>query len=95
MKQPDGQPATSHGEPQQQQQQRAMQPQAGSPALDTVTEEALQQMAAIMASALADLDCPQCCGPVHQFIEIGASIHQEELEWAAVVHTVRYCKPRR
>jgi hypothetical protein len=49
----------------------------------------LDQLAARMAAALQALDCPQCCGRVHEFIEIGAVIHHEELEWACVVHVMR------
>ncbi|WP_151446624.1 hypothetical protein [Lacisediminimonas profundi] len=48
----------------------------------------LEQMAAMMAAALDQLDCPDCPGATHEFIEIGATIHQEELEWACVVHVV-------
>lgn len=56
---------------------------------DSAQQPDLEQMAAMMAAALAQLDCPDCPGATHEFIEIGAAIHQEEFEWACVVHVVR------
>jgi hypothetical protein len=53
----------------------------------------LETLARMMAEALPDLDCPECCGPVHEFIEVGARFYQEEWEWACLatvlVHTRR------
>jgi hypothetical protein len=49
----------------------------------------LDRLAALMAQALADLECPDCCGPVYQFIEVGVTVYQEEWEWACFVHTLR------
>lgn len=55
----------------------------------TITE--LEHLAMLMAQALPDLECPECCGPVHEFVEAGAKIYQEEWEWAyfckAIIHT--------
>ena len=39
-------------------------------------------MALRMAEALRNLDCPEQCGPIHGFIEVGAQVYREELEWA-------------
>lgn len=51
----------------------------------------LEQLATLMAQALPELECPDCCGPTYEFIDIGASFYQEEWEWAcfsrAVIHT--------
>jgi hypothetical protein len=49
----------------------------------------LQKIASQMAAALSELDCPVDCGPVYEFIEFGAAIHHDELEWACVVHVMR------
>lgn len=63
-------------------------PQADPEALEF--QRQIEQMAAMMAAALSQIDCPDCCGPVYGFIEVGAEIHQEEAEWACVVHAI--CK---
>jgi hypothetical protein len=51
----------------------------------------VEQLASLMAQALPELDCPDCCGPTYEFIEFGAGVYQEEWEWAcfstAVIHT--------
>ena len=52
-------------------------------------EPDLEHMCAAMAAALKSLDCPECCGPTYEFIEFGARIHNEELEWACLLHAVR------
>ncbi|MDO8298186.1 hypothetical protein [Lacisediminimonas sp.] len=52
-------------------------------------QKQIEQLAAMMAAALDRIDCPDCCGPVYEFIEVGALVHQEEAEWACVVHVVR------
>lgn len=49
----------------------------------------LERMTEAMALALARLECPDCCGPTHAFIEAGASLHREEFEWACLVQIVR------
>ena len=51
-------------------------------------EQELQQLAYRMAQALAELDCPDCCGPVHAFIEHGCDVYREEWEWACFVQVV-------
>lgn len=56
---------------------------------DTAAQAELEQLAARMAAALASLDCPPNCGAIHEFIEFGAQLHNEELEWACLVHVVR------
>lgn len=48
----------------------------------------LERLAALMAAELPNLDCPECCGPVYQFIEVGARVHQEEWEWALVARAL-------
>ncbi|MGV3654668.1 MAG: hypothetical protein ACO1N5_10665 [Noviherbaspirillum sp.] len=48
----------------------------------------LEQLAALMAQALEDLECPECCGPVYPFIETGARIYYEEMEWSCVVAVI-------
>lgn len=59
------------------------------------TEEQLQQLALRMAQALAELDCPDCCGAVHTFIEHGCEVYREEWEWACFVQVVHYSRSRR
>ncbi|MDB5797865.1 MAG: hypothetical protein JWP36_1767 [Paucimonas sp.] len=56
-------------------------------------QASLEQMAARMAQALSRLDCPDCCGPHYEFIEFGAQLHGEEMEWACVVHVLRRRSP--
>ena len=59
-------------------------------------EQELQQLAYRMAQALAALDCPDCCGAVHTFIEHGCEVYREEWEWACFVQVVQYShSPRR
>jgi hypothetical protein len=48
----------------------------------------LHQLAAMMAQALESLECPDCCGQVHEFIDHGGTIYREEYEWACFVQTV-------
>lgn len=62
---------------------------------EQATEEQLQQLALRMAQALAELDCPDCCGAVHTFIEHGCEVYREEWEWACFVQVVHYSRPRR
>lgn len=53
-------------------------------------EQELQQLAYQMAQALAFLDCPNCCGPLHAFIEHGCEVYREEWEWACLVQVVHH-----
>ena len=53
-------------------------------------ERELDQLAYRMAQALAELDCPDCCGAVHNFIEHGCEVYREEWEWACFVQVVRF-----
>jgi hypothetical protein len=56
----------------------------------------LEKLASLMAQALPDLDCPECCGPVHQFIEFGAHVYQEQREWAYFAWLLQcHCKAKR
>ncbi|MGI4849379.1 MAG: hypothetical protein ACRYGK_14750 [Janthinobacterium lividum] len=48
----------------------------------------LHQLAAMMAEAMQTIDCPDCCGPVHDFIEHGGAVYREEFEWACFADTV-------
>jgi len=59
----------------------------------TIDDE-LRQMAYRMALALADLQCPDCCGPVHSFIEKGCKVYREEREWAYFVQLIQYTRLR-
>ena len=58
-------------------------------------EQELQQLAYRMAQALAALDCPDCCGTVHTFIEHGCEVYREEWEWACLVQVVQYTRSPR
>ena len=62
---------------------------------EQATEKQLQQLALRMAQALAELDCPDCCGAVHTFIEHGCEVYREEWEWACFVQVVHYSRLRR
>ena len=53
-------------------------------------EQELHRLAHRMALALAALDCPDCCGTVHAFIEHGCDVYREEREWACFVQLVRH-----
>lgn len=53
-------------------------------------EQELHQLALRMAQALADLECPDCCGELHTFIEHGCEVYREEWEWACFVQVVRH-----
>lgn len=54
----------------------------------------LEQLATLMAQALPDLECPACCGPVYTFIETGAGLYREEMEWAWVISILGTgCRP--
>lgn len=62
--------------------------------------EQLEQMALLMAQAIPDLDCPECCecGWVYHYVERSALVYQEEHEWACLyrallVYRAKHCKP--
>ncbi|MET0961931.1 MAG: hypothetical protein ABWY05_03815 [Noviherbaspirillum sp.] len=57
-------------------------------------EQELQLLAYRMAQAMAELDCPDCCGAVHTFIEHGCEVYKEEWEWACFVQVVQYKRSR-
>lgn len=55
----------------------------------------LEQLAMLMAQALPDLECPECCGPIHGFIESGSKVYQEEWEWACLFYAIRCARQAR
>lgn len=59
---------------------------------ESLTDKDLEQLAYLMALALKDLDCPDCCGPTHTFIEVGAQRYREEWEWACLVQVVHHAR---
>ncbi|SNS91328.1 hypothetical protein SAMN06265795_10949 [Noviherbaspirillum humi] len=62
-----------------------------------ITLEELHQLAAYMAQAIPDLDCPECCecGWVYHYIERSAELYREEWEWACLAQAlVRYRRTR-
>jgi len=56
------------------------------------TLQEIEQMALLMAQALRDLHCPEQCGQIHRFIEGGAPIYREELEWACFAIALTKCR---
>ncbi|GIZ50363.1 hypothetical protein [Noviherbaspirillum aridicola] len=59
-------------------------------AADEASDEQIEQMAALMAQAIPELDCPECCdcGWVFQYVERSAQVYQEEYEWALLFQTL-------
>lgn len=59
-------------------------------ATQKVELEQLEQMAALMAQAIPDLDCPECCeyGWKYQYIEHSAELYQEQYEWAVLFRVI-------
>jgi hypothetical protein len=58
-----------------------------------ITEEVLERLAASMAQAIPDLECPErCdCGWVYRYVELSAKFYREEWEWACLAYAiVRY-----
>jgi len=55
-------------------------------------DDELRQLAYRMARALADLQCPDCCGPVHTFVEKGCEVYREEWEWACLVQIIQHTR---
>lgn len=51
-----------------------------------ISLEQLEMMAAAMAQALPDLECPECCECtwVYHYIERSAVLYQEEHDWACL-----------
>lgn len=60
-----------------------------------LTIEELEQLAMLMAQALPTLDCPECCGPVHVFIDSGADVYQEHWEWACLFKAITHARVAR
>ena len=62
-----------------------------------ITLEDLEQLAAAMARALPELDCPECCdqGWKYEYVEKSAALFQEEWEWHCLYHAIlRYRRER-
>jgi hypothetical protein len=55
----------------------------------------LERLAALMAQEIPTLECPECCGPIHEFVEIGARFHQEEMEWAILAAVLMHASRKR
>lgn len=49
----------------------------------------LDQLCQEMAHAISELDCPDCCGPVYEFIENGSLLYLEEFQWAVFCECVK------
>lgn len=49
-----------------------------------ITLQDLERMAAEMAAAIPELECPECCeqGWKYQYVELSARLYQDEWEWA-------------
>ncbi|MGV3742901.1 MAG: hypothetical protein ACO1NO_11390 [Burkholderiaceae bacterium] len=63
-----------------------------------ITVEDLERMALMMAQAIPELDCPECCdcGIVYQYLERSAELYREEWEWACLANVlIRYQAVRR
>lgn len=60
------------------------------PSRQEVSMDDLERMTAMMAQALADLDCQeQCeCTGVYHYVERSAQLYQEELEWACLAQAL-------
>jgi hypothetical protein len=57
-----------------------------------ISMQELEQLAARMAAAIPDLDCPECCECTwkYHYIEGSAQMYQEEWEWAILVGTIHH-----
>lgn len=63
-----------------------------------ITPEDLERMALVMAQAIPELECPECCdcGVVYQYFERSAELYREEWEWACLAKVlIRYQANRR
>lgn len=64
-----------------------------------ITIEDLERMAYVMAQAIPELDCPECCdcGVVYQYVERSAQMYREEWEWACLANLLIHYRnsPRR
>lgn len=62
-----------------------------------LSTEQLEQMAALMARAIPDLDCPECCDCnwVYEYVERSARIYQEQYEWAVLFQALWLRRARR
>lgn len=62
-----------------------------------ITMEDLERLAFVMAQAIPDLDCPECCdcGFTYQYVERSAEIYREEWEWACLANLIIYHQANR
>lgn len=63
---------------------------------DEVTLEDLERMAAAMAAAIPELECPECCerGWKFEYIELSAQLYQDEHEWACLARALLQFRTR-
>lgn len=57
---------------------------------DELSVEDLERLAAAMAAAIPNLECPECCdcGWVYQYVEKSAGFFREEWEWAYFANAI-------
>ena len=63
-----------------------------------ITQADLEQLAAAMAQAIPDLDCPECCeqGWKYQYVEMSAELFRDHWEWHCLMNAiVRYRHARK
>jgi hypothetical protein len=62
-----------------------------------ITEDVLERLAASMAQAIPDLECPErCdCGWVYRYVELSAEFYREEWEWACLAYAMVCCRAAR
>lgn len=55
-----------------------------------VTIADLERLAAAMAQAIPNLECPECCdcGWTYQYVERSAQLYTEEWEWACLARAI-------
>jgi hypothetical protein len=61
-----------------------------------LSQEELERLAAAMAQAIPDLECPDCCDcdGTYWYVERSAELYQEEWEWACLATTLVRCRAR-
>ena len=62
-----------------------------------ITLEDLERFAAVMASAIPDLDCPECCeqGWKYVYMEKSAALFHDEWEWHCLALAILHRRVRR
>lgn len=55
-----------------------------------ITDEDLERLAAAMAMAIPDLDCPECCeqGWKYRYVEMSAALYRDEWEWHCLFNAI-------